>query len=277
MSLAEPAMGNGGGDSPTNPLAGKTATQSVLAAKSSDSLLQFKMDGRNLYLWELGMKKLWMNQQAAQDEWQVQAKFFGQSLNPLVNPSDEERNNGWQKPEWAISDRFGKTTAIKLDPMEIQEDLEVEPEAGSYMAVDDDMKKQAAMELDQIALQAPQVLNLPKVIQFHLSTIRGLPGDPQDFINPPAPPQPPQPKVNINFTGKLEDFPDVAKGVLQEMGVPIPEDLYEQSQLNTIKRLSDASDAADNLLSPSTATQHEQSRTDAANESVLKQAQKAKE
>jgi hypothetical protein len=57
------------------------------------------------------------------------------------------------------------------------------------------------------------------------------------------------------------------------MGMPVPADLEEQSQLNTIKRLSDASDAADNLLSPSTATQHEESRADAANESALKQAQ----
>jgi hypothetical protein len=273
MSLAEPSMGNGGGDSPTNPLSGKTATQSVLAAKSSDTLLNFKIDGRNLYLWELGMKKLWMNQQAANDPWRIEPKFFNKEINTLVQKPDGDQGQDWKQPEWALSARFGgKIAAVKLDPMEIQEDLEVEPEAGSYMAVDDDMRKQSALELDQIAMQAPDVLDKRKVIAFHLSTIRGLPGSADDFIVPPAGPMPPPFKGNVNISVPADKCPELVNMLLREMGMQPTAENQEEAQTQTVERLSRAADAADNLLSPSTATQHEQTRQ----ENLQKQAAETK-
>jgi hypothetical protein len=204
------------------------------------------MEGRNAYLWELGMKKLWMNQQAAQDAWTVQAKYFGKDLRGMANPEE-----GAQKPEWALSDRMGKTVGIKLDPMEIQEDLEVEPEAGSYMAVDDELKRQSAMDLDQVAMQVPQIVNVRKVVQFHLSTIRGL-GNTDDYMMPETPPGPPPPKVNFNIglTGKMEDQPELTKAVLGQYGITTPDELDEQAQANTLGRVSKAADHATNLLSP---------------------------
>lgn len=37
----------------------------ILSAKSYNALPQFNSDGGNIYLRELGQKKLWMNQQSA--------------------------------------------------------------------------------------------------------------------------------------------------------------------------------------------------------------------
>lgn len=241
ISMFEPSLAQS--DNIGNPIAGKTATASVLNAKASDALLNFKMEGRNLYLWDLGMKKLWMNQQAAQDAWEVEQKHWGQQLGQMV------KDAGDKPPEWALSDRMGKTSAVRIDPMEIQEDLQVEPESGSYMSVDDDLRRSAAQDMAQIATQAPNVIDVRKVARFALSTIRGI-GNPDDYILPPPGPQPPQPKVNFNFTGKMEDFPSVAAAVMQEMGMQTPNDINEQEQLNTLKRVSEAADHATNLLSP---------------------------
>jgi hypothetical protein len=156
-----------------------------------------------------------------------------------------------------MTDRLGKVSAVRLSPMEIQEDLQVEPEAGSYMAVDDDMKKQAAMELGQAAMAAPQVYDVQKVATFYLSTIRGLPGDPADFLNKNfGQPQPPQPKFNVNLQGKMEDQPELTKAILQEYGIDVPGELDEQAQVNTVGRISKAADAADNLLTK-TGTENE--------------------
>lgn len=249
MGMFEPSMvGTGAGDN-GNPLAGKLATTAILNAKAADSLLQFKIDGRNLYLYWLGMKKVWMNQQMPETNakpWQVDSKFFGKSMKELL-----KQQPAGQQPQWALSERMGVTSAIRLDPMEVQEDLEVEPETGSYMSVDDDLKRQAAQDLAAAAAQAPDVFDRRKVATFYASTIRGI-DDPESFILPEQPPAPPAPKVGVNFgfTGKMEDFPDVAAVALKSIGVDPPPDLQEQSALNTLKRVSEAGDHAANLLTP---------------------------
>ena len=104
-----------------------------------------------------------------------------------------------QTPEaWVNTSRYGRTAAVKLDPMEMQEEFQVEPEAGSYLAVDDDLRRQAAMGLEQIAMAAPDVIDHRKVVRFHLSTIRGI-GNPDDYIIPENPhPGPPPAKINIS-------------------------------------------------------------------------------
>jgi hypothetical protein len=162
----------------------------------------------------------------------------------------KQQGQAAQQP-WIMTDVSGKISAVKLNPSEIQEDFECEPEAGSYMAVDDDLRRQAAMELDQVAMQSNGLLNMEKVLVNHLKTIKGI-DDPEEFLAPPKPPQPPVPKANFNIglTGKLEDFPGVLNGVLQEMGMPPSQDAQEQQQLNTIGRLSAGANHATNLLRP---------------------------
>ena len=244
MGMFEPGMNSVDAGSQGNPMAGKTATTAVLGAKAADVLLQFKMDGRNLYLWELGMKKLWMNQQAAEDDQTIAAKYWGQELKEMVQGLGQN-----DKPGWAMSDRFGKTTAVRISPLhELQEDFDIEPEAGSYMAVDDDLRRQSAVELDQAAMGAPGILDPKKVMRFHLSTIRGI-GDPDDYFAPQTGPQPPVPKLNINLTGKLEDMPELTNDLLAKMGMPPLQSATEQAQVDQLGRVSEAADHAENLLS----------------------------
>ncbi len=246
IGMFEPSLQTTTDGTTYNPQSSKTATTAVLNAKAADVLLAFKMESRNFYLYQLGMKKIWMNQQMADMDktWEVPKKYFGQQLNDFL----KEQQDAAKNIPWILTDQAGKISAAKLNPMEIQEDFEVEPESGSYMAVDDDLRRQAAVELDQVAMQAPDVLDRRKVIVNHLKTIKGI-DNPEDFLAEPKPPGPPPVKVNISLTGKLEDVPNAMNSLLQEMGLPSSPDLEEQGQLNTIKRTSEAADHASNLLS----------------------------
>ncbi len=91
-----------------------------------------------------------------------------------------------QPEQWVLSSGYGKTAAIRVNPLEIQEDFQVEAEAGSYLAVDDDLRRAAANDLEQVALSAPDVIDIRKVVRFHLGTIRGI-GDPDSYIKPEQP------------------------------------------------------------------------------------------
>ncbi|HEY4900998.1 MAG TPA: hypothetical protein VIH91_09305 [Terriglobales bacterium] len=57
LGIAEPWLNSVEAGTSMNPQADKTATTSMLAAKAYDALLQFKIDGRNVDLRELGQKK----------------------------------------------------------------------------------------------------------------------------------------------------------------------------------------------------------------------------
>jgi hypothetical protein len=177
-------------------------------------------------------------------DWEIQQKHFGSQLNEALKQYDQN-----SRPQWVTTDQSGKIATVKLNPGEIQEDFECEPESGSYMSVDDDMKRQAAVELDQVALQSNGLLDMEKVLINHLKTIKGI-DDPESFLAPPKPPSPPPPKINITLSGKIEDIPSLANAILQELGLPPSADLEEQSQLNTLKRVSQAADHATNLLAP---------------------------
>jgi hypothetical protein len=271
IGMFEPSLQTTTDGTTYSPQSSKTATTAVLNAKAADVLLAFKMESRNFYLYQLGMKKIWMNQQMADMDksWEVPSKYFGGQMRDYfagkgIDPKKydvksylEQQQNQAAEIPWIMTDQGGMISSVKLDPMEIQEDFECEPEAGSYMAVDDDLRRQAAVELDQVAMQAPDVLDRRKVIVNHLKTIKGI-DQPEDFLAPERTTPPPPPvKVNVSLTGKIEDVPGAMNALLQELGLPPSQDLAEQGQLNTIKRLSQASDHASNLLSNPDATDEE--------------------
>jgi len=272
LGLAEPSVNGVDAGTATNPQAGKTATTAMLAAKSFDGLTQFKLDGRNLYLRELGQKKLWMNQQAARESWEIASNFWTQELREMLSraspdqlnapASFDDDNNALpravnfdatkQSPEqWVTTSRYGKAAAVRLDPMDIQEEYEVEPEAGSYLAVDDDLRRAAAMDLEQVAMAAPDVVDHRKVVRFHLSTIRGI-GNPDDYIIPENPnPQPPPFKGNIGVNLPLDKMPsDVVNQILPMFGLQPSAELAHRDTMDAVGRMSEAADHASNLLSP---------------------------
>lgn len=258
LFMNEPSLSGVASGTDANPMAGKTATTSIIAAKAADVLLQFKIDGRNQYLYELGMKKLAMYQQMAESKWsevddkgqpkyswEISSKFFGPQLTELLNQDAD------QKPEWVLSDVGGETSGVRLDPMEIQEDLEVEPEAGSYMAVDDQLRQDAVQRVASIAQQAPPgVVDPRKVVTLALGTVRDI-GNPEDYLLPEQTgPQVPPFKGNINITVPADKCPEMANQLLVEMGMPPAQENVEKAAANTMERLSNAGDHAANLLGP---------------------------
>ena len=251
IGMFEPSLNLTTEGTEANPQAGKTATTAVLAAKAADVLLAMKMDGRNLYLRQLGQKKIWMNQQMSDmdQDWEVESKYFTSPMQNLLKSQTETA-------PWIMTDQTGKISTVKLNPGEIQQDLDVEPEAGSYMAVNDDLNRQSAMELDQAAMSAPGILDPKKVMMNHLKTIKHLDGDPESyFLPPPDPSAPPQPqKYNVTASvsiplDKME--PEVQQYLLTKyLGAPPIEGLEHQAMLDTVGRVSQAADHADNMLSP---------------------------
>lgn len=240
-ALSDPSINNTETGTSDNPQAGKTATTAVLAAKSSDALTQYKLDSLNFYLKEQGQKKLWMLQQQlrdAGDPYQIEAKYAN-------------------KVE-ALSSRYGKTAAVCLYPDEIQEDFGVEPEAMSMLSADDDMRRQAGMQLLQMAAQLPGVVDPHYAARFFAGTIRGV--DPDQAVPPPQPPAPVPPKMSVAVATKWPEIPSQAQhALLISAGVPdspeLQAELQMQEKMKGIVQADQAGTAADNLLAPSPAQQ----------------------
>jgi len=129
------------------------------------------------------------------------------------------------------------------------------------MAVNDDLKRQAAAQLGQIAMQAPGILDPQKVMMNLLKTIPNLDGEPESYFLPPpdpsAPPQPQKYNVTASISIPLDKMePEIQQYMLTKyLGAPEMPGLEDQSQLNLVGRVSEAANHADNLLSPSAASQ----------------------
>jgi hypothetical protein len=240
MALAEPNLTNVETGTDTNPQAGKTATTAVLAAKSADALTQFEIDSLNWYLKESGEKKLAMLQQTEpeQDEqgdykrYQISGKYA-------------------DKVEGLLQ-RYGKASIVNLDFMELQQEIQVEPAAMSMLSVDDDIRRNAALQLLTAAGQMPSVIDPYYAARFYAGTIRGI--DPDKAVPPPKPPAPIPPKITMTVAAKV-DPPAEVQATLWQMvtGQPMSpagvQNLQVEDTLKGIAKASQAADHADNLMS----------------------------
>lgn len=240
MALAEPNLTNVETGTDSNPQAGKTATTAVLAAKSADALTQFEMDSLNWYLKESGEKKLAMLQQTEPETdqsgqykpYQIAGKYSG-----MVD---------------GLSQRYGKASVTNLDFMEIQQEIQVEPAAMSMLSVDDDIRRTGALQLVEMAGQMPNVVDVYYAARNFAGTIKGV--DPDKAVPPPKPPSPPPPKVTMTVAAKI-DLPAEAQAQLiqsvtgQPLSPETQQHLQVEDTLKGIAKMSQASDAADNLMS----------------------------
>jgi hypothetical protein len=240
MALGEPNLTNVETGTDSNPQAGKTATTAVLAAKSADALTQFEIDSLNWYLKEHGEKKLAMLQQTEpeQDEtgqykpYSIAGKYVSQVE--------------------GMSQRYGKASLVDIHFMELQQEIQVEPAAMSMLSVDDDIRRNAALQLLTAAGQMPHVVDPYYAAHFYASTIRGIDAD--KAVPPPKQPPPPMPKININLTGKIDPPAGVQAALFQQAtGQPLDpasmQDLQVTDTLKGIAKASVAADHADNLMS----------------------------
>ena len=240
MALAEPNLTNVETGTDANPQAGKTATTAVLAAKSADALTQFEIDSLNWYLKESGEKKLAMLQQVEPQQgqdgqyqpYQVPGKYTGQVE--------------------GLTQRYGKASVANIDFMELQQDIQVEPAAMSMLSVDDDIRRNAALQLVTLAGQMPNVVDPYYCTHFFASTIRGI--DPDKAVPPPKPPTPPPPKITMTLSAKVDPPAEVQAQLWQQVtGQSVSpagvQNLQVEDTLKGIAKMSQAADSADNLMS----------------------------
>lgn len=257
MGMAEPSMNNVESGTSGSPMAGKTATTAMLASKAADALTQFKIDGRDIFIRDIGEKKLWMNQQAGDSDepWKIDQEHWGHELQAAHDNQDLHKwaDDRGGRELWGLGSPNGRTTAISMNALEIQDEYRVEPVAGSYLAVDDDLRQGAAMRLQQVAQANPGIINVRKLTEFQLSTIPNLPGNPQDYIMPEQPPSPqqPEPRINISLSMSFEKLPeDVQNQILPMLGLQASEELKQRANLDAIGKVSQAADHVANLDSP---------------------------
>jgi hypothetical protein len=215
---------------------GKFATTARLADKAADSVTADTLDQINMFVRDVVELELWMNQQAMDKEETIPGKYMSRA-----NPD-----------EYALSIRTvgGAAREVKIAPMDIQNDYEVLPEAGSTLASDDDFKTNGLQAFWALGQGHPDIINLRAVAT---ALARATPGiDPETVILPPPPPQPPQPpaKLNISLAIKWENLPpDVQSAILQREGLPV-ELAHVEGVGKMIKAASEAADHAANLEQP---------------------------
>ncbi len=83
-----------------------------------------------------------------------------------------------------------------------------------------DLRRAAANDLEQVALSAPDVIDIRKVVRFHLGTIRGI-GDPDSYIKREQPQSSiPPAKINISLSMPFDKLPeDVQNQILPMLGL----------------------------------------------------------
>ena len=221
MALAEPTLNTTDVGTNSNPLAGKLATTAMINARAADALTQDEVSEVELYFKELGEKKLWMMQQAQTEAMQVAGKYVRTE---------------------ALSERYGKTSLISIDPLEIQEDIQVEPEAGSMLSVDDELRRTALMQAYQFAEADPVTWNRPYVASKVAATLKGV--DAQQAINPPQPAMPPLGKINFNVSARFEELPaEVQNQMLVAAGLAPSAELGYRDTLKGVQELSKTAEA----------------------------------
>jgi hypothetical protein len=235
MQAAEPAMGGVEAEGTDfNPQSGKTATTALLQAKSSDALTQAEIDNLNTFIKEKGEKKLEIHRQ----------------LSDTINVPNRA---AYVKSDQLTEMAKGKSTISIESVPELQgqdgEFIEVEPEAGSTLAVDDEFKRNSVLQGYQMAIGNPQVFNVRYWAEQVCKTIKGI--DKTQALVPDAPPAPVPPKIGINISIPLDKMPpDIQQQVFAEAGMKPSADLEQKGQMDAVIHASNAADAAANLTSP---------------------------
>jgi hypothetical protein len=245
MNRADPNIGNVESGNEANPQAGKTATTAILAAKSSDVLTNDELQMVAMNLKDRNERKLWMRQQ---QEGIDQYKISGQ----------------YMRTE-ALTEKYGKTAVCSIEAMELQQEIDVEPEAMSILSVDDELKRNSAQTLYLMAKEDPINFNSNYAAQTFAKTIRGV--DVAKAVNPPAPPAGPEVRVSANVAIKWAELTAEEKiQILQSANLQVsPEDaasLHAEEKLQGVTKMGEAANAA--------ATLHEQAVQDATDSGDVK-------
>jgi hypothetical protein len=92
---------------------------------------------------------------------------------------------------------------VAAEPLDFQQDGEITAEVGSTLADDDESKVTKAMNLWNMALQRPDLIN-PAKARDEVLVAMGKGRELQEWQTPPAPPPEPEIKANLSVTAKWE-------------------------------------------------------------------------
>jgi len=146
----------------------------------------------------------------------------------------------------------GNPRTIRIDPMDIQEEFQIEPEEGSTLADDDSYRTKSLQQLLALALSAPQVFNVRGIAAAYLKSVPGI--SPEEGLAPAPQPQAPPVKIGFNVTAKFEELSaDVQAAILSAVGLPTE----GTGIMSTVKHTADmvehvgrAADSAAKLAEP---------------------------
>jgi hypothetical protein len=232
MQSTDPSISDYAPGTSDNPQAGKFATTAALQAKASDSVTADTLDQVNMFIRDSVELQLWMDQQAMDEDVDVPRKYF-------------ERIEAVSLRTQGAQARY-----IKVSPMDIQEDYEILPEAGSTLASDDQFRVGALQQFLVLGERHPDIVNIRNVITKLAQATPGV--NPEDVILPPPPPQPPVPPVKMSITvsipwDKLE--PDVKAAILQHEALPT-EMTHVEGVGKLLGKVREAADNASELERP---------------------------
>lgn len=189
---------------PTVPNPGQLATTARLQQQAADSVLADELEQINIFIRDTTEIWLCMAQQVMDKPLKIDSKHMVHATSMTGIPGEQARE-------------------ITIDPLDIQEEFEIMPEAGSTLSDDDDFKTNAIKQGFMLAAANPDVLNKRAFAQKLIATIPGISIE-EGMAPPPGPPPPPpgpQIHINLGITAKYEDLPsDVQTAILQMGGLP---------------------------------------------------------
>ena len=221
------------------------ATLGMLQQRAGEALSADELERLNESLAEETTIKLLMAQQGLSSIPEIPPQFMGSAKPPQPGPGESVTTLASGAP--------GERAAVTIkDPLELQEDLEVIPELGSTLALDDEFKRSSAEKLYLVASADPILWNKREAAQQLASTFRAR--DAEKLLNPEMPPSPrvPETRVSISLAIKWEELPaDVQNEILGKTGLSPSTDLAARDALKSVERLNQAAKAAQELTEPS--------------------------
>lgn len=230
IQQVEPLVNDFQSGTETTPTAGRLATTAVLQQKSADAVTADELRQIDNYLYDQLNLNFVMTQQQMQET-------------ATIERGEVDRIDALS----LFND--GTVRSIKVDPLEIQQDLELIPESGSTLAADDDFRRNSIMQGYQLALQNPKDFNSRPFAEALAKMIPGV--KVVDALKPDVPPPPPSPEVRINVSVavKWTELPtDVQSAILSAGGLPTS-GTQLQSAVDLPEKLLGAAHAASALES----------------------------
>lgn len=200
MQQVEPLINDFQPGTETIPQSGRLATTAVLQQRSADAVTADELRQIDRYL---------------RDRININLAMTQQQMN---EPVEIERGNN---PRIDALKMFedGAVRSIMVDPLEIQEDLELIPETGSTLAADDEFRRNSIMQGFALATANPTILD-PRPFAAKLAeTIPGIKA--AEVVLPPPPPPGPEVRIAVSVSVKWPELPgDVQAALLSAGGLP---------------------------------------------------------